>query len=332
MVIKGGEILAIGDLHISDVFEGKHINYLENCFKVLRQLKDIIYERKPSAVVFLGDLVGWNETNIKSRAVLAMLCDFFKSINEVSHVFAVRGNHDMKGYPDFQFLASLGLIDVTSSFDYVRPDGGTELRFHLVNYGEEDRHLDTIEEGNVVFGHNNYTIDGVTNWYQSHDGIELVTLQNFSEVDMVISGHIHNPSPEMVSVTMPSEKVCALFYVGCPTRPIKINDNYNQVWLASFEYNEETEETDYDMIPFELEPYESLYYSDDEVINEKTEKEVEEELRKEALAEVLGDIMKYRMLQGDYMKQIDVIPNASDEAKQVAKDYLQVALNNERRA
>ena len=39
---------------------------------------------------------------------------------------------------------------------------------------------------NIVLGHNNYTIAGVTNWYSEHDGIELGMMRNYSGVDMVI--------------------------------------------------------------------------------------------------------------------------------------------------
>lgn len=330
--IVGGEILCIGDLHISDVYEGRHKNYLENCFKVLRKIQDTVEERKPSAVVFLGDLIGLSETNIKSREVLSMLCNFFIKIKETSRVFVVRGNHDMKGYPDFQFLVDLGIVENCKYFDYWS-ESKHEVRFHIVNYGEEDKPLEICGEdkvANAVLAHNNFTIDGLTTWYDAHDGIELTTLQNFNHVDIVISGHIHNPSPELISCTMASNRPCLLFYVGCPTRPVKNKENYDQVWLVAFNYNADTDETDYDMLPFELEPYNSLYYDDSEVINDKTEEELAEEVRKEALTEVLGDIMKYRMLQGDPMAQVDLIPNASEAAKQIAKDYLQVAFNNER--
>lgn len=330
--IHGGEVLGIGDLHFSDVFEGKHKNYLENCCKVLRQILDLVEERKPKAIVFFGDLVGWTETNIRSREVFSMFCRFFRKLHEYSRIFVVRGNHDIGGYPDFQFLVDLGLVEVCDYFDYYKDsseDTIPEVRFHIVNYGEEDNTRDYLEgASNVAFAHNNFTIDGVTTWYNAHDGIELGMLQSFNHMDMVISGHIHNPSPELVGVDMPSGKTCYLFYTGCPTRPINIPDNYDLCWVVSFSYKPETDSTEYDMIPFELEPYENLYHSDDTIINEKTEEELENEIRKEALAEVLSDIIKYRMVGGDTMNQIDSIPNATVEAKAMAKEYLQVAYNN----
>lgn len=338
--IDGGEVLAIADLHFSDVFEGKHKNYLENCCKVLRQILNLVEERKPKAVVFLGDLVGWTETNIRSREVFSMFCRFFRKLHGYCRIFVVRGNHDMRGYPDFQFLIDLGLVEVCDYFDYYKnssEDIIPEVRFHIVNYGEEGNARDYINgASNVAFAHNNFTIDGVTTWYNAHDGIELGMQQSLSGMDMVISGHIHTPSPELVGVDMPSGKPCYLFYPGCPTRPINTSateqDKYDMCWAISFSYNPEEDSTGYDVIPFELEPYESIFYSDDTIINEKTEEELENEVRKEALAEVLSDIIKYRMVGGNIMSQIDNIPNATDNAKTMAKEYLQVAYNNNKEA
>lgn len=331
MKINGGEILVFGDLHFSDVFTGKHKNYLENCCTVLRQILDMVNERKPKTVVFLGDIVGWSDVNIKSREVLAMFCDFFSRIRRVAeHVIVVRGNHDMKGYPDFQFLLSLGLVETYSYFDYMNDKGEVDVRFHIVNYGEESKPLEILgTTSNVVFAHNNFVIDGVTNWYNEHDGIDLCTLKSFSDVDLVVSGHIHNPSPNMVGVDMPSGKQCLLFYLGCPTRPIKISNNYNACWALSFEYKNGV--TDYDTIPMMLQDCSEIYYSDDEFIEEDKEEDLAEQLRKEQLADVLSDIMKYRITGGDLFGQIESIPNATEEAKKVAKDYLQVAYNNERK-
>ena len=165
LAIHGGEVLAIGDLHFSDVFEGKHKNYLENCCKVLRQILELVEERKPKAVVFLGDIVGWSDTNIRSREVLSMFCSFFRKLHESCRVFVVRGNHDMKGYPDFQFLVDLGFVEVCTYFDYYKNSDESiapEIRFHIVNYGEEDNPKDYYEGiSNVAFAHNNFTIDGV---------------------------------------------------------------------------------------------------------------------------------------------------------------------------
>ena len=335
--IVGGEILFIGDLHISDVFTGKHKNYLANCFGILGELTKIIETKKPSLVVLLGDIVGWTETNIKDRQVLSGFCKVLRQWNNVAPVYAVRGNHDIKGYPDFLFLNELGLITTSEQigdyFDYYGFDGQEipEARYHIVDYGNEERVLDYAENtSNIVLGHNNYTIDGVTNWYQSHDGKEINMLKSFSNVDMIISGHIHNPSPEIYSTQLSSGKMCMLIYPGCPTRPIKDKNMYTSCWLVSMKYRSETGDTGIDTEEFKLPSLEDTFYADDTFITDKSEEDIEEEIRKDALKEILSDTLKYRITTGDPMEQVDNIPNASDEAKSVAKDYLQLAFNNTR--
>lgn len=333
--VVGGSVMIIGDLHISDVFTGKHKGYLENCFWVLNKITAKIVEKKPKAIVLSGDIVGWNETNIRDRQILSQLCKVFKQWREICPIYAVRGNHDVKGYPEFQFLNDLGLIktasDIDGFFDYFGHEGQDvpEVRFHLVDYNNESTSLNINTDGasNLVCGHNNYTINGVTTWYSEHDGIELGMMQNFSDVDMVISGHIHNPSPEIYSTQMPSGKNCMLFYTGCPTRPIKDKNMYDSCWFVFVEYNQSTNQTDIKTDEFKLKPASEIFFEDEDFVEEKSEEEVQNELRKEALKDVLGDIMKYRLNGGSPLEQIDRIPNASDEAKQVAKEYLQIAFN-----
>ena len=333
--VVGGTILMVGDLHISDVFEGKHKDYLKNCLEILGKIEKEVNKINPSAVVFLGDLVGWNESNIKRREVLSVLCKFFMRVGEGRRVYCVRGNHDMKGYPEFQFLSDLHLFETASTcngyFDFYGTDDQIkpEVRFHIVDYKQETRELDLAQDGvsNVVLAHNNFTIQGVTTWYKEHDGIELSMLQNFTGVDMVVSGHIHNPSPDFYATQMIGGGDCALFYTGCPTRPIREKNIYEKCWFLTFTYDNVNKETSYDAHDFVLAPSEEIFHMDEEFIADKTEEEIADELRTQALKEVLDDIMKYRIGTGDLLESISNIPNASESAKDLAKSYLQFALN-----
>lgn len=243
----------------------------------------------------------------------------------------------MKGYPEFQFLSDLKLFETASTcdgyFDYYGYEGQEkpEVRFHLVDYKQETRELAIAEDGtsNIVLAHNNFIIQGYTNWYQEHDGIELSMLQNFTGVDMVVSGHIHNPSPEFYATQMVGGGgECMLFYLGCPTRPIKDKNCYDKCWYLTFNYDKTSQTTNFDAMDFDLKPINEEFYDDESFIDEKTEEELQEEIRTQALKEVLGDILKYRMCDGNILESIDKIPNATDEAKDLAKSYLQFALNS----
>lgn len=334
--VVGRGVMIVGDLHISDrAVVGKHKNYLKNCFDCLAKIRDRVQETKPSAVVFLGDLVGTSERNIKSREVLAMFCSFFQDISKYAKVFCVRGNHDSGDYPEFEFLSVLGLFETSETcdgfFDYYgteeqRQRSEPEVRFHLVDYGCERKEL-RIKGGNttdIVLAHNNFTIQGVTVWYQSHDGIELSTLDNMQGVYMVISGHIHTPSPEIVATEMQCGGTCCLFYAGSPTRPA---ERYDSCWFVEFAYSEENGCTDYQAVEF---PLEQCIFFDDDFVEDMSEDEIAELERKENLKEVLDEIMCCRISNGDLISQVYNIPNASEDAKRVASHYLQIALDNSR--
>lgn len=332
--VVGNEVMVVGDLHISDVYHGKHKDYLAECMYVLRSITDKVQAEKPSALVLLGDIIGWNHPNIKDRQVFSWVCRVFQDWNKVCPVYALQGNHDMSKYPDFQFLSDFGLI-ITSSmcggyFDYygTEEQEKPEVRFHLVDYNNESKALNLCEgTSNVVLGHNNFTISGFTTWYAAHDGIELGMHSEFNGVDMVISGHIHNPSPEIYYATMPDGGTCGLFYVGCPTRPVKDPNIHESCWYLFIRYDKASESTNIEPEVFQLLPLSECFYEDEEFVDEKSEDELQDELRKEALKDILGDLLKYRMQGGDPIQQVMMIPNASDDAKQMAAKYLGIAYN-----
>lgn len=336
--IVGGRILIIGDLHFSDVYTGRHKNYLANCFSVLGDIRDTVATLKPSVVVFLGDIVGQNEGNVKNREVLSQLCQFFTDLKKTSRVFCVRGNHDFNGsFPEFQFLSNLGFFETASTcdgfFDYYGEESQEipEVRFHLVDYGAESKPLNLKEGGtsNIILAHNNFIIQGMTNWYSAKGGIELAGMSNFCGADMVISGHIHNPSPQIVQTEMTGGGSLMLFYPGCPTRPTLDSGIYESCWYVEFAYDKDRKETTYGAIPFKLASVEDTFYNSDDFVEERTEEELYDMERKQALHEVLSNMMNSRMSSIDLISQVYAVPTASDEAKKLAASYLQVALDSQ---
>lgn len=325
--ITGNTVMFISDLHFSDVFTGKHKDYLSNCFLTLKKLTDKIKEKKPDLIFLLGDIIGWTETNIRNREIFSMFCKVLRDWNTVGVVYAVRGNHDMKGYPDFQFLVDLGFIRTCKYVDFYTNKDTPEIRFHIVNYGEESEVLNLLPDtSNIVLAHNNFTINGVTTWYNSHDGIELNLQRHWAGVDLVISGHIHNPSPEIYSTRMVDGSDCMLFYPGCPTRPIKEQNIYEKCWHTFCIFNPETDSTDFITEDFELEPSKGVFH-EEEYLTDKTEEEIDEAIRKEELSNILNDLLTYRMNTGDPVEQVKRIPNATEKAKEIAIEYLQTAFN-----
>lgn len=322
--VNGGKVLVFGDLHLSSTFEGKHKAYLEECYLNMQRIIDLVKKHKPSAVIFLGDLCGVNERNIKDRQFLTRVLMFFGSLYHMTkgNVYSVKGNHEMGDFSDFDMLTSLGYIKNPKYVDYIG-DGNVELRFHFVNYGDENKQLDIHPDAsNVVLGHNDYYIDGVTNWYSAKAGVELKKLSNFNGVELVFSGHIHIPSEEMLYTTLPNGESVGLFYTGSPSR---VAERINDCWYIIFEYDTEEKSTGYDAQLFGLEPASSVFY-DEEDYNLEDEEELSEEKRhSEALDIVVNEVLNSRMVSGDLFRQIDIIP-ATDEEKNIAKDYLRRAM------
>lgn len=335
-VVVGNKVLIVGDLHISDVYKGRHRSYMTTCFKVLDGIAKQVEASNAKTLVLTGDIVGVSERNIKNREVFSVICKWFKTFKDSGvRVIAVRGNHDFGDYPDFQFLVDLGLIETSQTiggyFDYYGFEGQVvpEVRFHLIDYGMENRQLDILEgeTTNIALTHNNFTIQGITNWYQMHDGIELANQGNFAGVYMVINGHIHAPSPEIAFTDAVWGQQIGLFVLGCPTRPAF--EKYTSCWYMEFAYSAEEKSTSFNAITFELSSLEDEYNLDEEYLEDKAETEdaLAEKQRMQDLQEMFADIMQCRIASGDLTEQIKKIPNASDVAKDTAIKYLQKAMS-----
>ena len=321
--ISGGSILIFGDPHFSSSYTGTHRNYTLNCYRVMDKILEIAKNEKHlGGVIFLGDVIGVNERNLRDRQFLLRVYNFFQQLKSLSGgktAMSVRGNHDYGDFPDFNFLEGLNVLENPRFVDYEVNDS-LEVRFHLVNYGAEDRKLDLAgSTSDVVLGHNDYTIEGVTNWYGHKGNIEIVKQSNLLDVVMVISGHIHNPSPEIYSVTMPNGKELSLFYPGSPTR---VSQRYDDCFYVKFEYNGTG--TAFKAERFGLWPAEEEFYPQEELL-EDVEGAEERLERTKKLEDILQEIVINKLTGGNLFEQVDRIPHSTPEARELAKGYLEAA-------
>ena len=331
--ILGGNVLVFGDLHISSSFSGQHKNYQFECYKNMDNITDIVIENNASAVIFLGDLVGVNEKNIRDRQFLMRTQNFLRNLNKITkgNVYSVKGNHDMGDFTDFDFFEGLGYIKNPEYIDYYgvkpgsdKPDG-LEIRFHLVNYGDEKKALHITKDSDfasdVVLGHSDYYIEGVTNWYSAGNGVELSELDNLKGVSLVFSGHIHTPSDEMLFTNLKNGENIGLFYTGSPSRVV---ERYDDCWYLKFAYSKSDEgdwSTSYDSLFMGLNTADEVFFPKEDFIEE-----VEERINdSEKLTEIVSEIMESRIMSGDLNSQIDRTPGVKDEVKVIAKDYLEKA-------
>ena len=326
--IYGGKILIFGDLHLSSSYEGQHISYIKDCYWTMEKIRNICEESKPSAVIFLGDIIGVNERFIRDNQFLMRVIIFFRYLNSITEdrVYAVKGNRDMGDFTGFDFLIGLNLIKNPRYLDYYSSDSNREVRFHFVNYGKETQPLMLTEpnEGvsNVVLGHADYYIDGVTNWYSARGGVELCMLDNFCGVELVISGHIHIPSEQILYTNLKDGSAVGLFYTGSPAR---VADRYEDCWYVCVEYEDEC--TNCDPHYMGLLGTDEVFYPKEDF--ELSEDEEEEAIKSEKLTELVKEIIESRIASGDIVNQIMINPAADEDTKKLAVDYYHKAERGE---
>lgn len=324
--VKCKKVLVFGDPHFSGVYQGTHIDYQKNCADVMHSiLEKVRNEEDDVAVIFLGDVIGVKERNIKDHRFLAMVFHFFKMLNELTNgdVLSVRGNHDFGEYPDFALLESLNLIKNPDYIDFMPNGEDIEARFHIVNYGDEYRELDLANDesiSDVILGHNDYTIEGVTDWYGGHNVIDVKSMHNFVGAQLIISGHIHTPSPEIYETFIGSDHPISLYYPGCPTR---VSERYDDCYYVKFEYDGNG--TEMSCLEFGLPPASEIFHEKVEVDNEEVAPE--ESLRNERLTDILAEIREKKIFNGDIESQVKAVPHATEEAKELALEYLSRANN-----
>lgn len=333
--VCGGKILLFGDLHLSSSYEGQHISYISDCYANMERIRNICDSDKPSAVVFLGDLIGVNERSIRDRQFFMRVLQFFEYLNSLcdGNVFSVKGNHDAGDFTDFDFLLGMGLIKNPKYIDYYTPDGKYhEVRFHIVNYGHERDVLSLVDmnEGvsNVVLGHADYYIDGVTNWYSARNGVELCMLDNFCGVELVVSGHIHIPSEQILYTALKDGSSVGLFYTGSPSRTA---ERFDDCWYVCFECtpgDNGTWYTDCNPSLMGIQNAEEVFYPKEDFELEEEEAS-EAEIQSEKLTNLVKEIIESRIMSGDIVNQIMINPAADDKTKKLAVEYYQMAERGE---
>lgn len=316
------KVLIIGDLHISDRFSGKHINYLENCFDCLDMIEKSIVDNNITHLICLGDWIGIGlaEKNLKERSSLLRLIQVLQRWNKLlnGNVYSLRGNHDIgKNMTDYDFFVSIGLLKNVPILDI------GSCRFHLFNYGEETRKIEIDDDKyNIGCFHTNLLIEGLTTWYRGGVGVELSTLNNLYGISMAIAGHIHNPSLRMVSTSIADSSI-SLFYPGCPTRPRLEPNMWDKCYGVVFTITDDI--MNMDLITYDLKPFEEVFKNiEDE--NSVDDDEETAPFDVEALNDILNELQFFNLNSGqDYVSQIKRVAGLDKAAADIALKYLEDA-------
>lgn len=312
------KVLIVSDLHISDVYSGKHKDYFQNCIECLEKITQTIKDKQITHVYCLGDWVGIKEKNLRSRDALFYLIKVLQVWNKLTNnnVYSIKGNHDIGStITDFDFLVSLGYIKVVDTLDV-----GC-LRLHGLNYGDEKRPIEYDDtKYNIALMHANLQVEGQTNWFRAGQGIELSTLNNLHGVTMVIAGHIHNPSIKWVSTSI-ADKDISLFYPGNMTRPTKDQHIWNKSYGIIFV--EGNNQVNLETVEYNLTPAEDLFVQTFDDVEEEEEDVYKNVINIEELTAVLDELQQYNLCgDGDYRNQIKQLAGLDKEAADLALEYI----------
>jgi len=308
----------VGDLHFYDIGSKWHKNYLQDCIDFTNVILKKVEELRPTKVIFTGDLVGrTKEKNVRSRDTLLYLIMFFKKLNDLTNgeVYCVKGNHDFsETFTDFDLLSSLGYIKRTTKVDT------QNVRFHLLDYGciKNDIELETSKV-NIAVTHDTILVDGKTTWFYNHEGYELSSLKNLKGVSYVLGGHIHRPSPSVVSTSIDNETI-HLFYMGNGTRPTYEKDLWEKCYGVLIN---DDGSVMMDVVEFQLPKVSDSFYEKEikEVISDNAQDDMQ---TIEKLSETLNMVRKYNLLGGSgYKEKIKQLGGVDEEAVSLALKYVE---------
>lgn len=311
------KVLVIGDLHITDAYVGTHKDYWAECLDVLGKVTRIVKEKGVTHLILTGDLVGLREKNFRNRDSLMTFMMALKQWNSLTdgNVYSVIGNHDMGGRTtDFDVFESIGLVQTTRTLGvtHIEVDGA---RFHLINYGDEYLPVEIGGRANIAVTHADIQVQGKTTWWHpSRQVFELSSMHNWRGIEMIVGGHIHNPSPYTVSTDIEGSNV-DLIYLGCPLRP-KRGDDWTLSWGCLFDTD--TEVVNCDLVEIML--LQDVFVQTMSDIDEEVEEL--EVTRVEELARILNTLSEYKLDSDDDIEgQIRRFSGVDTKAMNLALEY-----------
>lgn len=312
--------LVVGDLHISDKYSGRHVDYFQDCVDFLTDITKQMEQHHVTHLFITGDFVGrTTEKNLKSRDAFLYFLKVLQVWNNMTdgHVYSNRGNHDIsETLTDFDCFESLGFVRVPSHVDM------GAIRFHLLNYGEHDRQIEVDDSKyNAVIAHSELHVDGLTSWFfRSKEAVDLATLDNLYGADIVIGGHIHTPSVRMVTTQIRDREV-SLFYPGNGTRP-KYDQN---LWTKCYGvlFSTDGENVSLGQVEFTLKPVDQVFRSTFDDYPEEQDDSQAPVFNVDQLAEILQQLNNYNLIgDGDYKTQVVKLGGLDKDAVDLALKYI----------
>ena len=181
-----------------------------------------------------------------------------------------------------------------------------------------------IVEGvtNIAITHYDFRV-GLTNFTNNPEAIDLTTHEPFYGVDLVLNGHIHQPS-ELKAFKTEGGTTCAFMNLGCMARP-KRSEDYSFVWCAVVKMRKNPitglPEVHFDPQVFELKPPSEIFLEDTEG---SVAEQVKAEGKQAQLSEALEGLRDFNWAGVSLAERLNLMV-LEPEIKDLIKHYL--ALN-----
>lgn len=201
---KVKRLMVFGDLHLDDFKTTMHKDLWQTSKEVMENVLSLVDENKPDLVVFSGDVLGVVKRSSLSKVHLLEVINFF---SKLPMTVLLEGNHIQSG-GDFDIIVNslsnvIGASDL-GSLDIMDEETKVAVRLHFQDYGRENSDLDLLKssvvEGftklDIVIAHNDFHVSAVdygTSYNQN--AIDLVKHEPWQDVELVMSGHIHQEQP-----------------------------------------------------------------------------------------------------------------------------------------
>ena len=317
----------IGDLHFTDRQVGKYEDYFAMCQEIGARISDTIIAEGLTHLFIGGDIVGVSsgDNTMKTHTARLWLIQLFAQWSQLlnGNLYTIRGNHDGGASTcDFDLLIGSMLVKHCDMVDV------GAYRIHMFDYGADDKvpNIDS-EKINVALMHSHFTVENKTNFIPFQGGVELSDMANLKDCDIVVCGHIHNPSLGYIPTNIQGNDVM-LIYPGCPTRA-KASDNWDKTSMLVLETNEENGEivTEQKIVTFNLQPKAELLK---ETIADGTIQGIDENEENitniEDLERILNDLNNFQIGgTGSYKEQLERLAGLNKPAADLAMKYIEKA-------
>lgn len=298
-------ILIHGDDHLSSRNYGGHVDYPGESLECFQTITKIMEDEKVTHLISPGDLT-YGRFNLAYRTLVE---DELNKRNQMTNgnVFQLRGNHDYStsGMTEWEYY--------TTHRKLMKP--ATRLEFsscviHMIDFGKENVPLELSDtKENIVVGHNyfNFKDSPLPNFGSP---IILDDREDWFNVSMVISGHIHKNFHLAGKIVKDGiSRDVGLYYPGSLSRPEFTEGLTNEGEVCILRIGETIS---FDFITVSLKPVEEAFAIADTI----------KEFKRVDISDIIKNLNNKERNIGSPEQIIDTMTDFKQEYRRKAKELL----------